>query len=787
MRHLIDFEIEVWRLAEQLAFQLPELVRFDATAGFHTFADFDFTELITQFDGIFHCLTNLLDQLDPDLCITTDRPFDGWDPVTNHTLPPAEDQFPPPARWQYDCGRDGLGYHRDSREYIYLLPTTQNNTAVYCDIFDPTGCELMIGQYNGSLYYLTVKGQPPLENVNISVSPKKTGHTPYPVYFATATDYAITVPASGAPYGVSGAITTDCTVAGPPPALPDPITPGVGCWRDGSSAGILMYRPLEVPPALPGLVSYMGEVLTNPGNATVACGYDFPPTISTTDVATFFKVTHPIYGTHLVMYIDPATNAITPVYSILGVPVRAQNSMCRYNQLYYLPAGDTSNATIMFLAGYPQAHIPCVINPPTAAAWTCTANATGPPTVDAGTHTLQYCSANNLCATKADIPCTTNPLIVEPLCSAIAIAYTDGSTVLIRIEGSNIDVTFNASMPEEFVCESISPTASAASAGTYATKFTQVVSGAYARVAAREAAKTTHDGASDTPRVPAADMRYMPPPVQGSFYLPPTDPPDTYFRKESLVCCLSEAISFLADFIGAVALEILMTARGILAVFAVGIAPTILYIPTFEGARDDLQTALCRLMCAITRLLPLTISCDKLNEGDPEFKCTNAAECSQGVLCAAVAVLMDIISIFVQVLQTIRQLVTGDLPASSLTDSAECRTLDDAVGCLTNMVVNIIIDVVFSVTALARSAAAWIDCILCALTVAIAPAAPCQDFIYQFVDALATLIDGIANDLLPLIVKMLVILVKMVIDLFSCATLETNVPCRSKTINACIN
>jgi hypothetical protein len=174
------------------------------------------------------------------------------------------------------------------------------------------------------------------------------------------------------------------------------------------------------------------------------------------------------------------------------------------------------------------------------------------------------------------------------------------------------------------------------------------------------------------------------------------------------ICCLSEVVYYGATFFSAVLKEIALTVRGLLIVFDANAPPVsdTLYVPNFGAARDDLRNALCRLACALTRILPVTIDCETLS-GDLGYapvdlrasisavyiarSCANAGECSQSFLCRVADIFVGFVSILVVVLQTVREIVTGvPNPSDDLVNSAECLSLNDAIGCLTNVFVYIL-------------------------------------------------------------------------------------------------
>jgi len=215
---------------------------------------------------------------------------------------------------------------------------------------------------------------------------------------------------------------------------------------------------------------------------------------------------------------------------------------------------------------------------------------------------------------------------------------------------------------------------------------------------------------------------------------------DTMFRKESLICCFSEAVFYAGTVISAVGLEVLLTVRSLLTLLAAGAPPDdVVYVPTFELAAADLRTALCKLFCAATRLLPEFFTCEQLHDDDPDnFLCDSGSSCATGLLCAFVDVAMNVVEIGVQLLQLIRSVIKGSAaPPSNLLSGEACQSGDEGLGCVVEILVVFIVEIGHSLTAAARAGAALVDCTLCALTTLIDPMATCDAVIFAFVRFLA--------------------------------------------------
>ena len=742
-RHVVRFAVELMRLLEQFAFGLPDLVRFNDNGQYETFEALDPTDLIYEWDNISNCLTTWIDQLDTDECQTTTPPFDGWQP--NSTLVPITPVLPnaPPLPFTYVCGRDGLAYNYDTSLLIYVTSADGlNRSALTCNPDATTNdCIIASGINDNVDYQLTVVGTPTLENVNIFVAPT-VGTDPVPVSFNVSDGYSISMPNCtelADVYNVTNCPSpvTNCTITSLP--LPTPLTPGLGCYESSLGTGsnmTLLFRPVE----LPTTPRIMGQVYDTSTSENVNCTYTYPPQIETMCLGGRVVVVDPAYGSNLALqYVDPFTNLVEFASCDSGSPARPLESMCRYNQLYYLPTGSFGNDTLFFLQGFPSSSIPCAITPPLD--WVC--NALDDAEAYVGHDHLIYFE-NNDALTNVSLPCVNNSGTTEPLCASVFIEFGAYGNATVELEGTNVLVYFNSSFATPLTCsvpailldESTPPPPAPASFSEHIADVTEAV----------------------------ANMPYPAPGVKAMIYISSNT---SLYRKESLICCLSEAIFYAMEFVGAVVLEVLLTVRGVLAKLALGSPTSEIYIPTFSTAASDLQTSLCRLICAATRILPVTFSCEQLPASNSQFKCGNGAECAQSFGCAVVGVLINAVTIFVNVLQTIRSIVNGTPVTSALFGSTDCTTLDKAPSCIADMIVVIIVQVIYSVDAAALSLAGLLDCTICAITIAIDPNAGCTPFIFDFVAPFVNFINTMVANVLPLLVTLFITFVTTVIDIFT--------------------
>ncbi len=773
------------RLVETFILTLPDLTRFNYN-GYQSFdtITLDPTTLVVLWNATFDCLTSFLDELDgPDHCITSDVPFDGGiQPNPNVTLPPADDEFPPPRRMDVECHADGYGYTHEQEVYLSRNLSSGLLQPALCNIDETSnGCMRASGQYNGSRYILNISGSP-TSGFTLYVYPRAyDGTPPLPITFTQDNGLAIypsafdQVNIYNVDFGSAllGPPQSDCT--GDMPRTAAPLTAGVGCYVAGTAApGYLAYRTLNGN----STASHLQTVYKNCGACIVGvaidCVYDYHPYISGVACVAFpgfVELNYPGLGTVFVAHTDFDTRLAVPGLCVdpLGGPdnTNLQDSLCRNGILYYVSPLDTRQITPYYPSGYPDMRIPCIITTPDPTDFTCLTPPLGPLLLGTDAELDQLASdfddafLDNPLYTE-DIMCDANVNSTQPPCIETSLEWNTGDnigSVHIIVEGNDIRVRFNDSWPETLVCQTyLNNMAGATNVASPpppvgVETFQQMMDATSIRLQ-----NEAFTAATGQPVAPSQDIDYM-------IYQPPNG---TTYRKKSLVCCLSEAINDAGGVVSAYVLEILLTIRGILTALAIDAPlPDVFYVPTFSLVVDKLRNSLCKLMCAFTRLLPVTFACDQLYDA-VDFRCSNGSECSESFLCRIVDVLLNVLVIIVELLQVVRVLIhpAQPAPASNILANS-CGTGDDALLCIAAVVVYAVQKIVYSATAVVRSFAALADCLICAIAVAVDEDAVCVHALFDFIDTIMDLVDGICSDILPLLVKMAVLVIHAIISLFS--------------------
>jgi hypothetical protein len=230
----------------------------------------------------------------------------------------------------------------------------------------------------------------------------------------------------------------------------------------------------------------------------------------------------------------------------------------------------------------------------------------------------------------------------------------------------------------------------------------------------------------------------------------------TLYRKATFLCCLSDTVRAGNDvFIGYV-MEWLYTIRALWALPTFPADP--FPVPTFSDARDAFHKALCKLACTVTHIIPVTFSCTSLKA---VTGCGHGDSCAANALCDAGDILLLPLDILVDLLSMIRALVLGETPDVNVLGSA-CSTTNVG-GCVVSVLVYIVTKGILTATLLVRDVAAFLDCVLCALTQFIDPDATCVPAFYGAVDFLMDLINGLVTLFLTAILNFIVGIIKVVI------------------------
>jgi hypothetical protein len=815
LRRLYQLVIELLRLAEQFVLYVPDLVFFDVDQGNHTFAKLDPTLLVTRFNQTLDCLTSWLDELDgSDHCLTNDVPYGGFDPDqhANQTLPPPEDYVESmPGNWTLFCHNDSLFYYPDGRLFL-LRPSAPdaNVSAVQCDpLATNNGCYASYGSRNGTTYYLKITGSPPSNQVFIDVSLMPTLIPPHLVVFHTNVtqpplfgNYFGQYPDPGSwdTFGIVDAYYENCTEPGYP--LQDPLPVGLMCGVDsGTGRRRLEYRPPEtttgmqpqaglvdrceilLPDTFPALDS-LGSVTTNchfgvpPNEAD--CDIELPPQIKSFSCPSALKaMAMAQYGKHnLEAYFVELRRRDTPnCFDAVSDPIPAA-AVCRYSQLNRDNIDDTiySNYSYPFyLKPFPKSRIPCRSVMPIGVIANFTCDSYGSLVESGPGYKIYWTYQHNKNASSHRlVPCQQNLATVlhpaapaGPKCGRVRITYKNPDILTnatnpflyltIQVDGTNVRVRFNETAGTDIYNWTYDQ------ALTCVQPFTADAAAVTAESAARFWASYEAGQLAGAGTAYGSILQHQRQDPSASLF----QPNGTFaFRKQTLICTLSAAIECAGEVIVSLGSELMLTAQSLLMLITahkpIDFPP--LRIPSFEEARDKLRCALCQLATAVTLLVPVTYDCPDLQS---DAGCGNGQTCAQGFLCAVVDVFMLALDVLVEVLRTARQIVDdtdNHNPQSDLTAGA-CRSIDDAPSCIINMIIYVVKKTIHALMQVARAAAANVNCLICAVITA--ASGDCSPFLYDFVDALATLVDGLANTVLTYLVKMLLSLVSFVVHLFT--------------------
>ncbi len=694
---------------------------------------------------------------------------------------------------QYDCTNDGTAKHLDGRLYVYEPFNSTQRTVLYCDPNDGinNNCEIGRGVEHGTRYWLNFTGSLPGDGpLTFYVAPRPSGVVPAPVSFDNA--YAATVPGPGdyALYGLSGTTTTDCTGAplqAFPPIIYDPWPAGVGCYEEvngqsataPTTASYKAFRPLEADS-----YAYFHDDLTTVKGYDVdlnvryetPCTFDYPAWFVMQTCGgdgNPARARFPPYstGTNYIDIVYKDESNVEQPADCYAANSTIRRTMCRYNQLWHWnPAVNRSFISPLYAKGLRFSRIPCTIDYP--ASFDCPGEGPAYTFVASEPYPLPFAGDYAITGHFAEttfgsdswdgIDCHINMAGASPTCTRVRLDYTSGDVVSIEIEGSNIRVSYNDTVGG----------VGGPNVDLYCSKSIVAVAAAAPSTAGLEAstqASAWHAGVNAT--LAQSQM-----PVHGATFTGNMSMP---FRNQSFICCTSIAIKSSANFTIAFVHEVLLTIQSLL-VLPAGVTDYTLRIPTFEQAVADLREALCEWSCAVTRILPWTFSC---SFGNTDL-CDSGASCATTLGCNLANIPLFVADVIVIMLKTLRYLVdpdNNDLPSEDVLSTCDP---EDWLGCIIDLVVLIISKALLALTNSIRAVMLNLDCWICALANIDSPTA-CDANLWAFFDGVLELIEGLINDILPLVIRLIYWAVKAVVRI-GCVVCEyTLTACTRLISSAC--
>lgn len=768
-----------------LVFLLPDIVRFNRD--YLTARDLPFLELEAAFTSLVECVSNWLDTLDEndDMCLTTTVPEGPIEPGESVPVPPPPPppiplppgQSQPPLRSTYDCRADGRAYFLDGRAVMVtltslLFPFTSQEQHLRCDVDESRRCAVagstgglvqIIGSQpedNATIYVGAIPGVPKLQLFwqrnagNVLVA------QPSVVNFTT--------------YGISSLSNTSCVASTPPP---DPLPETYAC-RNNSVHFIDVKNEANA-------TTRIGPVVNPTTNATVPCTFSYGSGFicNTTTNTSYYKgrPVFGLFGTFPPYFNIPMACGTEDLGCVLNRVMFIQNTFVALPnetapiEVFYTP---TDTSTTRF-------PIPCErIPPPTFFCNDTRVSINGVNVV---------ANFSDLAPEQDPVFCAPNPRLMPPACTRIIINYTVGASAVIEVEGSEVRATLNdtrVEIPCQYVTANLpvstsvftaapSPNATTPANGTDAPMGPDRVGVAMKVVIARTNLRVTQElkrpGLTD-PRYSRADLAFFfakPQAVaqaanfQGvklsaAFYRG-ANTSQVLYRKETLLCCFSAALRSAGIFVVATVFEIVVAARDLLALPAF---PELGYaVPTFVDSRDALRSALCKLACAVTQILPI-LSCNSPGLV-ARTKCSTSNSCTRNLLCAVFDIPLLLVDYLIDVLTTLRDLAQGRTPGDDANILGVQCAPDDVAGCFVSVVSYIVLKALRVFTAVARNVFAFLDCLICGLIRIGNADAACSPILLTIFEPLLQAIDGIAGSVLTLALNLVVGVVEGLVFFFT--------------------
>jgi hypothetical protein len=759
---------------------LPDIVRFNATK--KTFADLPLEGLEAALTEFGDCGSNYLDTLDmnDEYCLTTEPPEVPPGPNDNQTLPvdqsPGDGITQPPPRDQWECRVDGKAYYLDERNVLVnqhrVNETDISTSAIYelqlgCDIYASRRCAIAASPY------VQILGSAPDSNTTILLNPNRGNWTSLSLIFTMMGEQSelsvdpVTIPDGS---NITNITVTDCTHSLP---LPDATPPEWACL-DGKATFLDIFHTNMTVRRF-GLVNESGAT-----TGQMNCSYRPHPLVTCVsslayyggiqlfvrDIALYPAIDLPIGCTngdpvdlHFIMCVD--NTLLAPVFI---PPVTVPGNISFILPVFYYNPGTVERIPVgCELDRIPGYYCDAMDEEPRLESGDTFAG-----TFDTGPDSLLTCINN-----------TISP--APPLCTHVLVNYTNGTYAEIEVEGAEVRAWINGTrtaIPCEYGSSSLEFNISAVNGSLQGETLVDGITylAPFFEAARRKVRAESVRSSTTQPAISAAFSAYIQNIVPRDVSLAAISAAHhplyldaiiraanvTMYRKESLLCCFSGALRSTSRFIISFVFEILYTVRALLALPVFPSRP--FPIPTFNESRVQLRDALCKLACAITRVIPVTFECDGLKSATG---CGSGASCAHNMLCELIDIPLLLVDIPIDILTTIRALVQGNPPDASTNVLGSSCSAQDPGACFISIISYVILKVLFTITLAARGISAFFDCILCALIRLAEPSYGCIPILFAIIDPLADLIDGIGAALLTTALKIIVGIVEMIIYFFS--------------------
>lgn len=352
-------------------------------------------------------------------------------------------------------------------------------------------------------------------------------------------------------YNITNMVETNCTNLDSLP-YPDPLPTGIMCDEE---EGYAFFRPLD-PVALDnfGEIHYFHDDnadldVDSPGETgtLLQCALETIPL--------YTCVLNVAYYDGEVMGVGDSTFFLTldqlPGNDCFSSVETPGNVVCRYNTLSYNFEPPDQNFTIPIITNNNrQLRIPCEMTPPTQ--YSCSVNDTGPARAFNGTAVNDlYYLVGGEADNYAPVPCLQNAITETALCTQINITYDDATEVTLQFEGTTARFYINDTR-QDLICSTLN-TNNVNETGVLGQ--VQEYYGLHTQQETTTAFETmvtnTIQRVQTKLRIPHEMISTIQHQVN-SMLANHTG----QFRKNSLICCVSETIRYLGRFIIAFVFEV---------------------------------------------------------------------------------------------------------------------------------------------------------------------------------------------------------------------------------------
>ena len=781
-------------------FYAPNLLTFSANET--TFAALPIAETRLAWQDFIVCFGLLVDSFDSTMCMTPEPPAPR--PTNpNGTLPPDVPigVFGTPPRTEWECRLNGGAYYWDGREVIVL--NTSDVFAFYasqllCNLSASRACAIAFSES------VEVLGSGPESNVTLVISPAwvdDASAQPLVLVYNTTTGASLeplpNASTLAAVYNVSSVVQTDCTAPSPPPAtlsaeyacrIASNLTTYISPYRQASFFyAALTASTFNLLPADLACTTNVDPRLRCPSSGQL---YIDVPRIGTRQV--FQQIRLPNTSA-----VDGFISCVANAYPVQFLPVTRVTCLANalvvlrepppftvppgedlYWPVYYYPDVSVSASTV---------PVPCENVYP--AAYQCLPFNASLAAMHVGGTTPSDVLKGYTSTPGEDYPlfCRPNPATVAPLCTRVTVEYLNGLTAVVELEGGEVRVYVNGTK-EAVPClyqdlpfngSAVASASAAVPAREEGVQIRELLAAAHATLDAQYAAR---DARVTAPIVRAGDLRQlrvdpgallargwrasaattqarlqqarqMLAVVEGA------NATTDVFRKQTLLCCLSDVLVLTGEFLTETFYTVLDLVLGLLT--RVAVSSTQVDVPTFAKSRDLLREALCRFACFLSDLIPFTIPCVGVAAGS----CGTVDTCAKTFLCELFELPVLIVDFVVTVLTLLRDVQQGATVGVSL--FGENCNIGNTAGCLTSFIVAQVLAPIKATTRLLRGAAGLLDCLFCALVQLVTPSTSCLSIFYAVVDALADIVDAAISTLLTLFINFVIAVVQFAVYFFT--------------------